>query len=162
MKFTTTLKTLTMLGLTSLTLVAPIASQADNGGIGYYGGYQNANPWLSSPAYQQARYAADMKERLARLDQRQDFQMQRILGGMENGKLTMREAIGLLREHLAISTLERNYMADGRLGPNELSDLERRLDEAGRHIMFEKNDREQRGDTGRPGAMPYPGDTGRR
>lgn len=165
MKFTTTLKTLTMLGLTSLTL-ATTTSQADSG-FGYYGGYQNANPWLASPANQQARYVAAMKERVAKLDQRQDFQMQRILGGMETGKLTMREATSLLREHLAISALERNYMADGRLGSDELNDLERRLDEANRHIMFEKNDREQRGDmghpnVGRPGDMGFPGDMGRR
>jgi hypothetical protein len=149
MKFTTTLKTLTMLGLTSLTL-ATSSSQADSGYI-YFGGYPNANPWLNGPAYQQARYHAAIKERLAQLDQRQDNQLQRILGGMEDGRLNMREAVSLIREHVAISALERNYLADGRLGPNELRDLEQRLEEANRHIMFEQNDREHRGQPGRPG-----------
>ena len=65
----------------------------------------------------------------------------------------MREATSLLREHLAISALERDYQADGRLGPNELRDLERRLDEASRHIVFESKDREQYGHMGRPGDM---------
>ena len=152
MKFTTTLKTLTMLGLTSLTLAAT-SSQADSGG--YYGGYQNVNPWLTSPANQQALYLGAMKQRVAQLNQRQDAQMQLILVGMEEGRLTMREATSLLREHLAISALERNYLADGRLGPNELRDLERRLDEANRHIMFEENDRERSGQMGRPGDMGH-------
>ncbi len=150
MKTLATLKTLTLLGLASLTLAAG-ASQADNG-YAYFGGNPNANPWLNGPAYQQARYYATMKERVAQLDLRQDNQLKRILDGMEDGRLTTREAAGLLREHLAISALERQYEADGRLGPNELRDLEQRLEEANRHIAFENHDREQqRGPMGRPG-----------
>jgi len=161
-KITTTMKTLALLGLTTLTLAAT-SSQADSGNV-YYGGNPGANPWLggnvipnpapnpwmNGPAYQQARFAFAMRERLAQFDQRQDAQLQRILGGMENGKLTLREATALLREHLAINALERKYSADGRLGPNELVDLERRLEEANRHIKFETNDREQSDQKGRP------------
>lgn len=160
MKLATTLKTLTLLGLTSLTL-ASAPSQADNGFI-YFGGNPNPNPWLNGPAYQQARYHAVMKERLAQLNQRQDNQLQRILGGMEDGRLNMREAVSLLREHVVIAVMERNYLSDGRLGPNELRDLEQRLEEASRHILFEKNDREQRGPAGRPNDWGHPGDGGRR
>lgn len=160
MKLATTMKTLALSGLTVLTLGAA-PSQAE-GGFVYFGGNPNANPWLNGPAAQQARYHATMRERLARLDQRQEAQLQRILGGMENGKLTMREATGLLREHLVISTMERNYMIDGRLGPNELRDLEQRLEEANRHIAFENNDRDQRGEMGRPGEWERPGDRDRR
>jgi len=149
MKFTTTAKTLAMLGLASLTLAAA-SSQAD-GGYGYYGANPNVNPWIASPAYQQAGYLAAMKQRQAQLDQRQDAQMQRILGGMETGRLTMREAVDLLREHLAISVLERNYLADGHLGPGELVSLEQRLAEADRHIVFESSDREHAGQMGRFG-----------
>jgi hypothetical protein len=151
MKIATTLKTLTLLGLTSLTL-ASAASHADNG----YGGYdrapawnpwggasQNANPWMNVPAMHQPRFAAEMKQRLAQLDQRQDNQMQRILHGMEKGKITLNEAVGLLREHVAIANLERSYMADGRLGPRELVSLEQRLDEAAKQIKFEQKDREK-------------------
>ncbi len=160
MKFTTTVKTLTMLGLTSLTLAAA-PSQADNGYL-YFGGYPNTNPWMNGPAYQQARYQAAIKERLAQLDLRQDAQLQRILGGMEDGRLSMREAVSLIREHVAIAVMERKYLADGRLGPNELRDLEMRLEEANRHILFEKNDREQRGPAGRPNDWGRPGDGDRR
>jgi len=175
MKFATKLKTLTLLGLTSLTLTAA-SSQADNG-YGYYGSAPmpnpwygvapNANPWMQDHAARQARIAAAFKQRQVELDQRQDAQMQRILAGMEDGRLTGREAAGLLREHLDIANLERGFMADGRLGPNELLNLEQRLAEAGRHITFEQNDRE-RTDTKnrpeereRPGNMGRPGDFGR-
>jgi hypothetical protein len=170
MKITTTLKNLSLLGLTSLTLVAA-TSQADNG-YGYYGGPQNpnpwfgtapnANPWMTNPAYEQARIVATMKQRQAQLDQRQDQQLQRILNGMESGKLTLGEAVGLLREHLAIANLERSYMADGRLGPNELVSLEQRLAEAERHITFEQRDREQAPPVGRPSDMGRPGGYDRR
>jgi hypothetical protein len=153
MKVATTLKTLTLLGLTALTLGAA-SSQADPG---YYGGNQNFNPWLNGPTYQQARYLAGMKERQAQLEQRMDNQLQRILGGMEQGKLTLREATGLLREHLEIGALERSYLADGRLGPREMASLEQRLDEANRHIMFEKHDREQAGQDKRPIVIGRPG-----
>ncbi len=150
MKTTTPRKTLALLGLAALTLAAG-ASQADSG-YAYYGNNPYNNPWLSGPAHQQARDPATMRERIAQLDLRQDNQLKRILDGMENGKLTTREATGLLREHLAIGTLERQYEADGRLGPNELRDLEQRLEEANRHIAFENHDREvQRGPMGRPG-----------
>lgn len=138
MKVTGTLKTLTLVGLTAMTLSSGFA-QADDG---YWGGYQPSNnPWLNNPP--PARHQGDLRERIAQLDKRQDSQMQRILAGMENGQLNMREATALLREHLAISNMERRYLADGRLGPNELRDLEQRLDEANRHIRLERRDREQ-------------------
>lgn len=159
MKIATTMKTLTLLGLTALTLGAA-SGQADTGYF-YYGANQNVNPWLSGPAYQQARYLASMKERQQQLDQRMDTQLQRILSGMDEGRLTLREASGLLREHLSISALERNYMADGRLGPQELANLEQRLDEANRHIMFEKHDREQAAQKARPVEVIRPVDMGR-
>ncbi|TCJ12272.1 hypothetical protein EZJ19_13115 [Parasulfuritortus cantonensis] len=138
-------KTIALLGLTSLSVLAGSA-QADNG---YYGnGYQPGNPWLANQA--QPRYYNNMRDNVADLDKRMDNQMQRILTGMEKGDLTMREAVSLLREHLAISTQERQYLADGRLGQNELRDLDRRLNEASQHIRFERHDREETG-----GARPY-------
>ncbi len=139
MKLSTTLKTLTMLGLTTLSLAAT-SSQANSGFVSFGG---NANPWMTNPAMQQARYQAEMKQRHAQLDQRQDAQMQRILKGMDNGKLTTQEAAGLLREHLAIANMERGYLADGRLGPNELSNLEKRLEVAEKNIKWEIRDRER-------------------
>ena len=160
MNTATTLKKLALLGLASLSLAAA-SSQADN----YYGAYgsaPNVNPWINNPGFQQTRWVAAFRQRQAQLDQRQDAQMQRILNGMENGRLTLREATGLLREHLDIAKLERGYMADGRLGPNEMARLEQRLNEAERHITFEQRDREKADHMGRPGEIGHPVDMDRR
>ena len=159
MKITTTLKTLSLLGLSSMALVA--ASGHADIGYGNYGAVPNPNPWMANQSYHQARFLAALKQRQEQLDQRQDAQMLRILNGMESGKLTSREAVVLLREHLAIANLERRYMADGRLGPNELASLEQRLAEAERHITFEQRDRERTPSAGHPGNGDYPGDKGR-
>lgn len=145
MKSATPMKTLMMLGTTALTLAAATA-QADFGRPDY----PHGNPWANGPAYQQARYYNTMKEQLDRFDARQERQLQRILTGMEHGKLTLRESAELLREHLVISALERQYMSDGRLGPREMRELEERLDRASKHIFFEVKD----GD--RPDSQPGP------
>ncbi len=164
------LKTTTLFALVSLTFAA-VPGQADDG-YGYYsarpnpgawsGSAPNVNPWMNNPGFQQARFAAAMKQRQAQLDQRQDAQMQRILNGMESGRLTLREATGLLREHIAIANLERGFMADGRLGPNELASLEQRLNEAERQITFEQRDREKTAQMHRPGEPERHGEMERR
>lgn len=146
MKMATPLKSLMLAGIAGLTLAAG-ASHADFGRPGPEAGPYN--PWLAGTHYQQMQYQAAMKEQLARFDQRLDNQLERILRGMERGQLTLAEATGLLREHTAINALERRYLADGRLGPRELRELEERLDKAGEHIRFEKHDFEQQGK--RPG-----------
>ncbi len=139
MKIATTVKTLALAGVTSLTLFAG-ASQADPG---YNPNYNN--PWLSGPARQEMRNQVAFRQQVAEFDQRLDNQLQRILNGMETGKLDMREAVGLIREHVVINNLERRYLADGRLGPNELRDLDQRLDQANRHIFKEKHDDQRAG-----------------
>jgi hypothetical protein len=170
MKIATTMKSLALLGLATLTLGAT-ASQADSGyvlfgrapmpdPVPWNAVPPNANPWLNNGAFQQARFAAAMKQRQAQLDQRQDAQMQRILSGMDSGRLSSREAAGLLREHLSIANMERNFMSDGRLGPEELISLERRLADAERHITFEQNDREKAAPGGHPGPMGRPDEMG--
>ena len=119
MSVSTSLKTLPLLGIASLSL-AGAPSHADNGYVYFYGN-QHANPWLQNQAMQQARFQAEHRNRIAQLDLRQDAQLKRILDGMESGRVTTREAVGLLREHLAISALERKYLADGRLGRHRRS-----------------------------------------
>lgn len=134
MNISKTVKTLCVVGVTSLGLYAS-ASQAD------FGGYRG-NPYMPAP---QAHYDGSFKQQVDQFDVRMDNQLQRILNGMEAGKLTMKEAIRLLQEHQAISALERQYMRDGRLGPRELFDLDRRLDQASQHIRWEKQDFERTG-----------------
>lgn len=136
MKFATTVKTLGILGVTVLGLSAGASQANPYGPPGVY------NPY---PPVPQFHAYGDFRKRLGDFDQRLDNQLHRILDGMESGKLTMREAIGLLREHQAINALERQYLADGRMGPGELLDLDRRLDQASRHILFEKQDASRQG-----------------
>ena len=136
MKLVNTIKTFCLVGVTSLGLHAG-ASQAD---FGDYRG--NDNPYMPAT---QAPYNGGFKQQLDQFDLRLDNQLQRILNGMQSGKVTMREAINLLREHQVINALERQYLADGRLGLRELFDLDRRLDEASTHIFWEAHDYERTG-----------------
>lgn len=139
MKFATSIKTLGLMAAASLSLMAG-ASQAD---AGYYGNHQG-NPWLSGGPRQEAQRHGEFNARRDQLDQRQDQQLERIMNGLESGRLTQREAVTLLREHQAIASLARQYQADGHLGPFELRDLDQRLDLARQHIRFEKRDDERR------------------
>jgi len=138
---TKTLKTLFTVGVASLGLYAG-ASQADYDGYPAYRG----NPYLPQP---QMHHYNNQEQMLDRFDARLDNHLDRILQGMEKGKLTLREAIALLQEHQEINRLERRYTRDGRLGPRELADLDRRLDMASDHIQAEKKDRERVGDNRR-------------
>lgn len=79
--------------------------------------------------------------RQARIDQRQDEQMERILHGIEYGRLDSKELFVLLKEQREIGKLERAYLADGFLTRFEYQALEDRLDAAERRIFREKHDR---------------------
>jgi hypothetical protein len=141
MNIAKTVKTLCIVGVASLGLQAG-ASLAD------YEGYRGYNPYMPShQSYQDATFRAQVEQ----FDARMDRQLQRILNGMESGKVTMKEAIRLLQEHQAINALERQYSRDGRLGPRELMDLDRRLDQANSNIFWEKHDYDRAGFNGRPG-----------
>lgn len=136
MNIAKTVKTLCIVGVTSLGLQAG-ASHADFEG---YRGYQNPYmPW------HQPQFNAEFRQQADDFDLRMDRQLQRILNGMEQGKLTLREATALLREYQEINALERQYMRDGRMGPWELANLDRRLEIASRHIQWEKQDRDRTG-----------------
>ncbi len=151
MKLSTSLKSLTILGLTTLSL-ASTSSQAQTGNV-HFGG--NSNPWMNNASMQQASRIEVLQQRQTQLDRIQDAQMQHILKGMESGKLTSHEAAGLIREHIDIANLERSYLADGRLGPFELDNLEQRLNQAAKHIKWETKDREQAISMVRPGEASY-------
>lgn len=155
MKFANIVKTLGVVSVTSLGLQAG-ASQADSY---FYANYDN--PWLSVPEYKQMQHRGGFRQQAQVFDQRMDRQLQRILKGMDSGQLTMREAVALLNEHVAINNLERQYLADGRFGPRELRDLETRLDRAGKHIFFEKHDDDQRGSAERLGYNDHRSGDGR-
>lgn len=134
MKLVQNAKTLCLVSVAALGLSAGV-SQADWG----YAGPQH-NPWLG---WQVNNGGVVGKPQSENVDKRMDRQLQRILSGMENGQVTLREAVVLLREHEEIRGLERQYTGDGRLTARELADLDRRLDVASQNIRFEKRDRDQ-------------------
>lgn len=134
MNVTKTFKTLALVAVSTAGLYAG-ASQADFPG---HGGYYN--PYMPAPQVQHQR---DFRNQVEAFEKRLDNQLQRILKGIEEGRLTRGETIELLQEHQAINTLERKFLADGRMGPRELAELDHRLDVASRNIKSENRDRQR-------------------
>lgn len=79
-----------------------------------------------------------------RIDERQDNQLDRILAGLRSGKLTQNEFFNLMQEQRSIRQQERQFLADGFLGPREYESLNQALNRADEHIRFEKHDQESR------------------
>jgi hypothetical protein len=80
--------------------------------------------------------------RQERIDQRQDDLLERILNGIESGRLDRRETVAALRDQAAIAKLERGYLADGFLSRSEFQALDERLDAAERRLFRDKHDYE--------------------
>jgi len=78
------------------------------------------------------------------IDQRQWRQQQRIAEGVRSGELTPQEVRHLSREQAQIRHMERRFMADGRLSPQEWQRLDRELDDASRNIWRQKHDYQDR------------------
>ena len=136
MKLASQLKTLILAGVTGLTLQAmPSAAKAQ------------LHLGVSAPAHVSPLSPPEhsMRGHLRNFDARLDHQLQRILRGIEAGQLNRHEAVLLLREHTAINRLERQYLADGRLGPREMRELDERLDRASARIHEQRHDDEYRG-----------------
>ncbi|CAN5584366.1 hypothetical protein BH10PSE5_BH10PSE5_24330 [soil metagenome] len=81
-----------------------------------------------------------INDRQANLDARID-------AGVRSGDLTRQEAVGLRTDFRAVSNLEATYRRDG-LSNWERTDLDRRFDALSSRILYERNDREDRGDRG--------------
>ncbi len=106
--------------------------------------------------YQQNVRAMQESIRLsAQIDERQDNQLDRILAGLRSGKLTQNEFFNLMQEQRSIRQQERQFLADGFLGPRESESLNQALNRADEHIRFEKHDQETR--NGYPETRPYGG-----
>ena len=74
------------------------------------------------------------------INQRQQFQRERILAARERGQLTPREFRRLMADQREIHELERNFLADGRLSRHEYERLDRALDAARHAIRDEARD----------------------
>ena len=106
--------------------------------------------------HQQNRRAFQEGYRLAgQIDDRQDNQHDRILEGLRSGKLTQNEFFNLMQEQRSIRQQERQFLADGFLGPREYESLSQALNRADEHIRVEKHDRDAR--YGRVEPRPYGG-----
>jgi hypothetical protein len=81
---------------------------------------------------------------LREINTRMEEQRARIEAGFRRGAITRGEYRRLMAEHQNIRALERAYVSDGFLAPRERLELNRRLDIASQHIVFEAHDRQRR------------------
>lgn len=130
-------KTLSAITLAALGLAAN-AAQADGWGEHERGyprpEYRDAAPVFAAPAPQPG-FGMHEGWRFAReVNARRDRQMEQILDGIENNRLTREECIALLREQKSIRELQRSFMSDRFMTPGEFQRLMQALDEAERNI----------------------------
>lgn len=79
-----------------------------------------------------------------RVDARQDRQMRLIHYGVQTGQLTLHEAQRLMAQQRQIERLQRQFMVDGHLSPQERRRLQLVLHEARSNIREELRDRQYR------------------
>lgn len=80
----------------------------------------------------------------ATIDERQEYQQERIERGIQSGELNKREAARLQREQNRIQAMENKALADGELSKKERRKIQRRLNKSSRHIYREKHDGQTR------------------
>ena len=96
-------------------------------------------------AHQQNLRASQERYSLSgQINERQNRQHDRILQGLRGGSLTQIEFFNLMQEQRSIRQQERQFLADGFLGPREYESLNQALNRADEHIRFERHDREAR------------------
>src|SRR5574340_25539 len=101
-------------------------------------GWERDADYPGGRAYQQSlRFSQE-------IDARQDRQMERIIAGMREGRLTRGEFRRLKEEQRDIRFMENDFRADGLIDAREFQRLERALDVASRNIWAEKHDRQAR------------------
>lgn len=131
-------KTFGILALGTLGLLATTAhadwngTQANRDRDGYGQGHGHGRH-----AYQQSLMFSQQ------INARQDQQMQRIQAGKREGDLRRAEFRELVREQREISSMERNFRADGIIDAREFKRLDRALDVANRNIRTERRDDQQ-------------------
>lgn len=89
-------------------------------------------------AYQQSQLFSQ------KIDARQERQMERIMAGRQEGRLTRAEFRRLKQEQQEIRAMEHHFRADGLIDAREFQRIDRALDVASRNIRAEKHDRQAR------------------
>lgn len=102
-------------------------------------GYGFGRPAVS-PVYTQQFPLAGLRD----INLRQDEQRARIERGINRGAINRWEYRRLMAEQQDIQAMERAFVADGFLAPRERAELNRRLDIASSHILFEARDHQRR------------------
>lgn len=133
------------LGAASLAFLAlgATASHADSWSIRYSDGGPSPYRPVVVPAPMVAMPGAYCPPRGVSpvgVDARQANQMDRIYDGIRAGQLTPWEAQRLIGEQQRIDSLQRRFLADGRLTRDEWRVLDNRLDDASRDIYQERHD----------------------
>ena len=100
---------------------------------------RHSNPAAMIPA----QYYDQRDERSASIDERESRITERIRRGMNDGRITDREARRLQRELNAIEAKERAFKDDGRLSRRENDELNRDLNRLADHVRAQMRD-EQR------------------
>ena len=108
-------------------------------GYGYGQGHGHGRP-VMAPAYVPQHPLAGLRE----INQRQAQQRARIEHGFHRGAITQREFRRLMAEQQDIEAMERAFVSDGFLAPQERGELLRRLDMASHHIFAEAHDHQRR------------------
>lgn len=103
-------------------------------------GNDQAPGFINHPAFQESLRMINA------VDERQERQLDRILGGVYERRISPMEFRRLMDEQRAIRTLERQLLADGFMTRTEFRRIDAALEVAARNIMAEARDRD-----GRPG-----------
>src|SRR5215475_4656624 len=82
------------------------------------------------------------------INQRQDYQQDRIERGVRDGQITRSEQARLEQGERAIDRAQSRAMADGHVSPQERANIDRMVDRENRQIYQQSHDRQQAWDRG--------------
>jgi len=98
---------------------------------------------FNSPVMTPVQYSDYRDDRAAAIDERESRITERIQRGMNDGRITNREARRLHRELDAIEAKERAFKNDGRLNRRETDELNRDLNRLANHVRQQMRDEER-------------------
>ncbi len=140
--------TLLALTLGSLGMLSTAAQAADNNRFGYGHDARSNNVAYSHPNHRGQPDRFQSKQFKQQINARQHRQMDRIQAGKQSGSLTRHGFRELTHEQRHIRAMERQFLADGFMGPREFRQMDRALDRANRNIRAEKRDYQARNNRG--------------
>lgn len=142
--------TIKSLGLAAVMAVSASAMANDWNDVPRYGfpGYNHAPAYQNAPAANHPAFQDNLRM-VNEVNTRQDRQLDRILNGFYDKRITMIEFRKLMDEQRAIRVLERQALADGFMNRIEFQKLDAALDVANRNIFQQAHDDDDR--RGRPG-----------